>query len=62
MSKITVAGVRSNVAELLEYSLETKKRNFLGKNVVLDVEELKAGGNALLTSFLVQRPLSFRSV
>jgi large subunit ribosomal protein L10Ae len=29
MSKITVAGVRQNVAELLEYSLETKKRNFL---------------------------------
>jgi large subunit ribosomal protein L10Ae len=29
MSKITVAGVRSNVKELLEYSLETKKRNFL---------------------------------
>lgn len=29
MSKITVAGVRSNVGELLEYSLETKKRNFL---------------------------------
>lgn len=29
MSKITVAGVRSNVAELLDYSLETKKRNFL---------------------------------
>ena len=29
MSKITVAGVREHVAELLEYSLETKKRNFL---------------------------------
>jgi large subunit ribosomal protein L10Ae len=29
MSKITVAGVRENVKELLEYSLETKKRNFL---------------------------------
>jgi len=29
MSKITVAGVRSNVKELLEYSTETKKRNFL---------------------------------
>ncbi|KAI9752054.1 MAG: 60S ribosomal protein L10a [Chaenotheca gracillima] len=28
-SKITVAGVRSNVKELLEYSNETKKRNFL---------------------------------
>jgi large subunit ribosomal protein L10Ae len=27
--KITVAGVRANVKELLEYSLETKKRNFL---------------------------------
>jgi len=29
MSKISVAGVRANVAELLEYSNETKKRNFL---------------------------------
>ena len=29
MSKITVAGVRSNVQQLLEYSNETKKRNFL---------------------------------
>jgi len=28
-SKITVAGVRQNVKELLEYSTETKKRNFL---------------------------------
>ncbi|OBT64622.1 60S ribosomal protein L10a [Pseudogymnoascus sp. 23342-1-I1] len=28
-SKITVAGVRVHVQELLEYSLETKKRNFL---------------------------------
>ncbi|KAF2199408.1 60s ribosomal protein-like protein L10A [Delitschia confertaspora ATCC 74209] len=29
MSKISVAGVRTNVKELLEYSKETKKRNFL---------------------------------
>lgn len=29
MSKISVAGVRVNVKELLEYSTETKKRNFL---------------------------------
>jgi len=29
MSKISVAGVRGNVKELLEHSLETKKRNFL---------------------------------
>jgi large subunit ribosomal protein L10Ae len=29
MSKISVAGVRQNVKELLEYSNETKKRNFL---------------------------------
>jgi len=29
MSKITVAGVRTNVHELLEYSLNEKKRNFL---------------------------------
>lgn len=29
MSKITVAGVRSNIQELLEYSLNEKKRNFL---------------------------------
>jgi large subunit ribosomal protein L10Ae len=29
MSKISVAGVRSSVQTLLEYSLETKKRNFL---------------------------------
>ncbi|PHH52945.1 60S ribosomal protein L10a [Ceratocystis fimbriata CBS 114723] len=28
MSKITVANVRTQVGELLEYSLETKKRNF----------------------------------
>ncbi|KAF2401228.1 ribosomal protein L1 [Trichodelitschia bisporula] len=29
MSKISVAGVRVNVKELLDYSLNTKKRNFL---------------------------------
>jgi len=29
MSKISVAGVRGNVAELLKYCLEEKKRNFL---------------------------------
>jgi large subunit ribosomal protein L10Ae len=29
MSKITVAGVRQNVKELLDYSQNTKKRNFL---------------------------------
>ncbi len=29
MSKITVAGVRENVAALLDYSTNTKKRNFL---------------------------------
>ncbi|KAI1026479.1 hypothetical protein LB505_005333 [Fusarium chuoi] len=29
MSKITVANVRTQVGELLEYSNETKKRNFL---------------------------------
>ena len=29
MSKITVAGVRSNVKEVLEHSLNEKKRNFL---------------------------------
>jgi len=29
MSKISVAGVRTNVKELLEYSTETKKRKFL---------------------------------
>ncbi|KAI5853701.1 60S ribosomal protein L10a [Tricharina praecox] len=29
MSKITVAGVRGNVKELLDYSLNEKKRNFL---------------------------------
>lgn len=29
MSKITVAGVRSNVQALLQYSNEEKKRNFL---------------------------------
>jgi hypothetical protein len=29
-SKITVAGVRQNVKELLEYSTETKKRNCTG--------------------------------
>src|SRR6201996_2721830 len=29
MSKITVAGVRQNVQQLLNYSLEEKKRNFL---------------------------------
>lgn len=29
MSKITVAGVRSNVKDLLQYSNEEKKRNFL---------------------------------
>jgi large subunit ribosomal protein L10Ae len=29
MSKISVAGVRSSVKTLLEYSTETKKRNFI---------------------------------
>lgn len=29
MSKITVAGVRTNVQSLLDYSLNEKKRNFL---------------------------------
>ena len=29
MSKITVAGVRTNVQSLLAYSLDEKKRNFL---------------------------------
>ena len=29
MSKITVAGVRTNVQQLLQYSNEEKKRNFL---------------------------------
>jgi large subunit ribosomal protein L10Ae len=29
MSKISVAGVRANVKELLDYSSNTKKRNFL---------------------------------
>lgn len=29
MSKITVAGVRTNVQSLLEFSLNEKKRNFL---------------------------------
>lgn len=29
MSKISVAGVRGSVQELLEYSLNEKKRNFL---------------------------------
>jgi ribosomal protein L1 len=29
MSKISVAGVRTNVQQLLEYSNETKKRNFV---------------------------------
>ena len=29
MSKISVAGVRANVKELLDYSTNTKKRNFL---------------------------------
>ncbi|KAG7132925.1 60S ribosomal protein L10a like [Verticillium longisporum] len=29
MSKITVANVRTQIGELLEYSTETKKRNFL---------------------------------
>ena len=32
MSKITVAGVRTHVQELLDYSNNTKKRNFLGKH------------------------------
>lgn len=32
MSKITVAGVRTHVQELLDYSNNTKKRNFLGEH------------------------------
>ncbi len=39
MSKITVAGVRTNVQSLLEYSLNEKKRNFL-ETVELQVSVL----------------------
>jgi large subunit ribosomal protein L10Ae len=34
MSKITVANVRTQVGELLEYSLNEKKRNFLGPYIL----------------------------
>ena len=50
MSKITVAGVRSNVGELLEYSLETKKRNFL-ETVELVVVGDEAAARAFLRTF-----------
>jgi large subunit ribosomal protein L10Ae len=39
MSKITVAGVRTNVQSLLEYSLNEKKRNFL-ETVELQVRKI----------------------
>ncbi len=35
MSKITVAGVRTNVQQLLQYSNEEKKRNFLEVSAIL---------------------------
>lgn len=38
MSKITVAGVRTHVQELLDYSNNTKKRNFLGKKFSTSLE------------------------
>lgn len=50
MSKITVAGVRSNVAELLDYSLETKKRNFL------ETVELQIGLKVSPPNSLPRRP------
>jgi len=40
MSKITVAGVRTNVQSLLEYSLNEKKRNFL-ETVELQVRKIE---------------------
>ena len=40
MSKITVAGVRTNVQSLLDYSLNEKKRNFL-ETVELQVSPLR---------------------
>lgn len=43
MSKITVAGVRTNVQSLLDYSLNEKKRNFL-ETVELQVRSTKALG------------------
>lgn len=57
MSKITVAGVRGNVKELLEYSNETKKRNFL--EVRIDMAHL-ALGNISLTSIATDRRASDR--
>ena len=49
MSKITVAGVRQNVNELLDYSLETKKRNFL-ETVEYVVWSRKLTSRLVLTS------------
>lgn len=53
MSKITVANVRAQVGELLEYSLETKKRNFL-------VSIPSPGGVA--TFFESRKPQDLRNV
>lgn len=47
MSKISVAGVRTNVQQLLEYSNEKKKRNFL-ETVCLRFSSV----SSFVTSFL----------
>lgn len=44
MSKITVAGVRQNVQQLLDYSNNEKKRNFL------ETVELQIGAELVETS------------
>ena len=67
MSKISVAGVRTNVKELLEYSNETKKRNFL-ETVELQIglknydpqRDKRFSGTVKLPT--VPRPRMFRSL
>lgn len=49
MSKITVAGVRTNVQGLLDYSLNEKKRNFL-ETVELQVWKYRSSHATVLTN------------
>lgn len=56
MSKITVAGVRTNVKELLDYSNNEKKRNFLGMRPLF-----RPSTSRTATDHIVQRLSNSRS-
>ena len=65
MSKITVAGVRQNVQQLLDYSNNEKKRNFL-ETVELQIGKKSTGiplhSSQKLTGFLQASRITIHSV